>query len=336
MKVAQLLRHKEMRQGTGVVLSVFWASRIALRQQLQQCQGPGLGYGGRLYSKQATAAIEKTKTEHGDPAAESLESYTHAQTQGQVQAKARMLDLKWDQDQCVFVDPHETESSSNSAEFYEKGAVDGDDFGVLGVPSKKNKTDVKATKKRKVRVAPLRTTARKAEDAIYGIGQSGEGTEENQVYVMLACLRKGEIDRAEEVLWKLMETSSSGSGPRSRATAEMLETCLSALLAAQPPSDLEGMLAIVKRFTAYLGAKGVPPARCLAYILHCACDTETETETETDQEASRDKANKVIVQVTYDWTNNYGRKLREVLHHTDILTESDLQRIEGVCFLHLL
>lgn len=228
----------------------------------------------------------------------------------------------------MFLDPCETESSGSLSEFYKNKSGDG--AGVLGHSSNNSKTESKATKKRKVRVAPLRTTARKAEDAMYGLGQiqgEGQSVEENQVYVMLACLRNGETGRAEEVMWKMMEASSSSSGPRSRAIAETLESCFSALLAAQPPTDLEVMMAIVKRFTAYLGPREVPPSRCLAYILHCACEVETEGN------AGRDKANKVIVEVTYDWTNNYGRKLREVLHHTDILTESDLQRIEGVCFL---
>lgn len=219
-----------------------------------------------------------------------------------------MLELKWDQDARAFVKP----VGENTEVYLSKG-------GLVSNPWGKKSTS--NDKRRKVRVAPLRNIARRAEC----IQQAGrDGVDEEQVYMLLSCLRAGDTERAEKLLWKLMleyqNSESAAGGGQYRRSSEELEMCVSGILAAYEPNDLDRMMRLLKKFTRNLpkGAR-IPPARCVAYILHCACESEDV-----------EKGTKIVVEVVYDWEKTYGRKMREIQQHQDILTEADLQRLERV------
>lgn len=227
----------------------------------------------------------------------------------------QVLELKWDQDIRGFIKSDEQSNGDEEGRarngYHKQGAL-------VGIPW--GKTRSLGANKRKVRVAPLRSISRKLEDADLQKRDGGDG---GQVYMMLSCLRQGDIQRAEDILWKIMEKERqevNGKRQEIRENNEIFETCLSALLAAQDEANLEYMLKIMKTYLHLLpGNTKIPPARCLAYILHCACENK-----------DMNFGNKAIMEITYDWTNKYLKKIREILQHKDILTEYDLQRIEGV------
>lgn len=252
---------------------------------------------------------------------------------------ADLLQLKWDQVTRAFSEI-EPEAVNNLSGYKKQG-----ELLVASRPGEKaGPGSSSEPKKRKVRVAPLRAISRRAQDSAQKHSTGDSSGDEERVYMLLACLREGDTKRAEGILWNILDkhsrnrdrnrleennTGAFRTTVADRASEDVFETCLAALLAAQDQTDLNCMMSMTKMYVQYLpkdiNDTRTPPARCMAYILHCACELEDMSE-----------GNKTIVEITYDWTNNYAKKLKELLQHSDILTEYDSQRISGVGKLNLM
>ena len=207
-----------------------------------------------------------------------------------------ILELKWDNENRIFVKSPEDGMLDQASLEYESTPL-----------SKKTATD-KGEKLRK-RSPPIELISRKANNLIDGLDRDGNG----EIYMLLASLREGFVDRAKHLLWKLMKADPPPED-------DVLETCLSGILARWDENDLNGFLEILDTYMENLQSDlKVAPSRCLAYILHCSCiskDLKT--------------ADKVIAEISNYWIPNYNQKMRNVLQHQDILTQYDIQRIKNV------
>jgi hypothetical protein len=208
-----------------------------------------------------------------------------------------ILELKWDNKNRIFVkSPVDGMSDQVSLEY---------EFKPLNKKTATNKVREGPRK----RSPPIELMARKANNLIDGLDNDGNG----EIYMLLASLREGFVDRAKHLLWKLMKNDPPPAD-------DVLETCLSGVLARWDENDLNGLLEILDKYMENLGSDPkVVPSRCLAYILHCSC-------------VSKDlkTADKVIAEISNYWTQNYNQTMRNVLQHQDILTQYDIQRIKNV------
>lgn len=209
-----------------------------------------------------------------------------------------ILEMRWDNKTKIFTKLNDDDIQDQASFKYESKTL------VREMES--NKLEKKPPRKR---APPIENTARKADSLIDGLNSDDNG----EIYMLLASLREGLVDRAKHLLWKLMKND-----PPLRN--DVLETCLSGILAQWDETDLTGLLEILENYMENLPThQKVVPSRCLAYILHCACiskDSKT--------------GNKIIAEISNYWTHNYNQTMRNILQHQDILTVYDIQRIKNV------
>lgn len=214
-----------------------------------------------------------------------------------------ILEMRWDNKTRIFTKPNDNKITDQAPFKYESK--------TLIRETESNKLEKTPPPPRK-RAPPIESTARKADSLIDGLNIDDDNGE---IYMFLALLREGLVDRAKHLLlWKLMKND-----PPLRN--DVLETCLSGILAQWDETDLTGLLEILENYMENLPPtdQKVAPSRCIAYILHCACiskDSKT--------------GNKIIAEVNNYWTHNYNQTMRNILRHQDILTEYDIQRIKNV------
>lgn len=226
------------------------------------------------------------------------------------------LDLKWDTESRTFTKPN-----GDGPTLYQGLGPDFDlDFSVSPNGKRKRKPHLP-----KLSLVADKAERQKVQDRLtLGYEEGGVA----QLYMVLGCVREGELERALDIVKRLeaahvKRQHASGLGVSEGAGAEffrLLEMCISALLSAIDPLDLAEMMRVLSECALELPRQSkAPPARCLAYVLHCAYE-----------HPDFEKGNKVAVELCHDWTSVHGRKLAELEQHGDILTEADIQKLRGV------
>ncbi|KAA8913831.1 hypothetical protein TRICI_003089 [Trichomonascus ciferrii] len=120
--------------------------------------------------------------------------------------------------------------------------------------------------------------------------------------------------------WRLLQRMSS-----SVLTRDLTVSAFSALIY-EVSSDIDLAVGYVDKFVAeFRDDFDSPPARIIAFLLHCACLLD-----------DKDKSRRVIDALVERW-RSYGKDLERVLDHHDILHGWHREVIRGVsCFRSLL
>lgn len=125
-------------------------------------------------------------------------------------------------------------------------------------------------------------------------------------------------NRDFEKAWRLLTKMSS-----SVLTRDLTVSAFSALIY-EISSDIDLAVGYVDKYVAEFRDYGSPPARIIAYLLHCACLLD-------DKEKSR----RIILALMERW-RSYGKDIEKVLDHQDILHGWDREVIRSVSYFKTL
>ena len=122
-------------------------------------------------------------------------------------------------------------------------------------------------------------------------------------------LQSDKLDRAQLFLQKISRNSN--------IEKTVIVSCFNALIVEL--CDLEAKVDAVLSFCDKFSKFDKPPARAVAYVLHCACN-----------EPKASIRNDMVSRLVVLWVNDYGMSLDIVKSHGDVLSPSDVQLIDKV------